>query len=207
MKWETRSCEAPRKSSASEALPSSVSNRYSLPIRTHGSSCRHRASSSLRRVSSFSALSSSRRAASQSWCETILCLSMLVLSRPDVETLAGFEEALQAREHARPAIGDAALHFRSRLELVVRYGEAHHVLHALDVEGDAAVLLLVRRVVGRRPAYDQAPRRRGFEHFAHDAHLRARLVDVFPGRADLPVRHVVVHPVLARDLPLRDRLD
>ena len=35
-----RCCERPRKRSASEALPSSVSNRYSLSIRTHGSSCR-----------------------------------------------------------------------------------------------------------------------------------------------------------------------
>src|SRR5258708_12704882 len=157
MKWETRSCEAPRKGSASEALPSSVSNRYSLPIRTHGSSCRHRASSSLRRVSSFSALSSSRRAASQSWCETILCLFMLVLSRPDVETLAGFEEALQAREHARPAIGDAALHFRSRLELVVRHGEAHHVLHALNAHAAAALLLLLPRLPPGPPPSAQPP--------------------------------------------------
>src|SRR5207302_2979943 len=39
-----RSCERPRKRSASEALPSSVSKRYCLSIRTHGSSCRRRAS-------------------------------------------------------------------------------------------------------------------------------------------------------------------
>src|SRR6266404_991229 len=61
-----RSCERPRKRSTSETLPSSVSKRYSLWIRTQGSSCRRRASSSLRRVSSFSALSSSSRAASHS---------------------------------------------------------------------------------------------------------------------------------------------
>src|SRR5271156_5286840 len=66
MKWYTRSCDRPRKRSASAALPSSVSNRYSLSTRTHGSSRRRRASSSLRRVSSFSALSSSSRAASHS---------------------------------------------------------------------------------------------------------------------------------------------
>src|SRR5712692_4615262 len=148
-----RSCERPRKRSASEAPPSSVSKRYFLSIRTHGSSCRRRASSSLRRVSSFSALSSSIRAASQSlrvpvMCFVIaflsLCWSMLFLPGKDVERLAGLEEALEAGEHARPAVGDAALHLRSRLELVVRHGEAHHVLHALDVEGDAGVLLLVR---------------------------------------------------------------
>src|SRR5262249_14501479 len=68
-----RSCERPRKRSASEALPSSVSNRYFLSMRTHGSSCRRRASSSLRRVSSFSAWSSSNRAAVHSSRDTTLC--------------------------------------------------------------------------------------------------------------------------------------
>src|ERR1700732_2080405 len=80
MKWETRSCERPRKRSASEALPSSVSNRYSLSIRTHGSSCRRRASSSLRRVSSFSASSSSSRAASHSLRVPVMCFVIAFLS-------------------------------------------------------------------------------------------------------------------------------
>src|SRR6266581_3189189 len=71
-----RSCERPRKRSFSEALPSSVSNRYSLSIRTHGRSCRRRASSSLRRVSSFSALSSSSRAASHSLRVPVVCFVM-----------------------------------------------------------------------------------------------------------------------------------
>jgi hypothetical protein len=48
-------------------VPSSVSKRYSWSIRTQGSSCRCRASSSLRRVSAFSASSSSSRAASHSF--------------------------------------------------------------------------------------------------------------------------------------------
>src|SRR5215831_11274393 len=60
------SCERPWNRSASDAVPSSVSKRYSLSIRTQGSSWRRRASSSLRRTSSFSASSSSRRAASHS---------------------------------------------------------------------------------------------------------------------------------------------
>src|SRR5437868_11428222 len=68
-----RSCERPLKRSASEALPSSVSNRYFLSIGTHGSSCRRRASSSLRRVSSFSSLSSSSRAASHSLRVPVMC--------------------------------------------------------------------------------------------------------------------------------------
>src|SRR5437763_4259120 len=67
------SCERPRKRSASEALPSSVSNRYSLSIRTQGSSCRRRLSSSLRRVSSFSSSSSARRAANHSSRVPVMC--------------------------------------------------------------------------------------------------------------------------------------
>src|SRR5437773_9819699 len=74
-----RSCERPRKRSASEALPSSVSNSYFLSIRTHGSSCRRRASSSLRCVSSFSAFSSSSRAASHCSRVPVLCLVIALL--------------------------------------------------------------------------------------------------------------------------------
>src|SRR5438128_1330193 len=75
-----RSCERPRKRSASEAFPSSVSNRYSLSMRTHGSSCRRRASSSLRRVSSFSASSSLSRAASHSSRVPVMCFVIALLS-------------------------------------------------------------------------------------------------------------------------------
>src|SRR5438128_5080733 len=76
-----RSCERPRKRSASEALPSSVSKVYCLSIRTHGSSCRRRASSSLCRLSSFSALSSSSRAASHCSRVPVLCLVIALLPR------------------------------------------------------------------------------------------------------------------------------
>src|SRR5438067_11891156 len=80
------SCERPWKRSASDALPCSVSNRYSLSIRTHGSSCRRCASSSLRRVSSFSASSSSSRAASHSLRVPVMCFVIALLLpsiRPD----------------------------------------------------------------------------------------------------------------------------
>src|SRR5439155_1750944 len=80
MKWYIRSCERPRNRSASEAPPSSVSNRYSLSTRTHGSSCRRRASSSLRRVSSFSASSSSSRAASHSLRVPVTCFVIALVS-------------------------------------------------------------------------------------------------------------------------------
>src|SRR6185436_3403520 len=70
----------PLKRFASDAFPSSVSNRYSLSIRTHGSACRRRAISSLRRVRSFSALSSSSRASSHSFLEATLwsCVNVLL---------------------------------------------------------------------------------------------------------------------------------
>src|SRR5215831_2463552 len=89
MKWYTRSCERPRKRSASEALPSSVSKRYPLLISTQGSSCLCRASWSLRSVSSFSALSSSSRAFSHcSWvpvlCVSIVCCLLSFHSRCDL---------------------------------------------------------------------------------------------------------------------------
>src|SRR6058998_86430 len=75
-----RSCERPRKKSTSETLPSSVSKRYFLSIGTHGSSCRRRASSSLRRVSSFSSLSSPSRAASHSSRVPVMCFVIALLS-------------------------------------------------------------------------------------------------------------------------------
>src|SRR5262245_40231267 len=80
MKWYTRSCERPRKRPASDAAPSPVSNRYSLSIRTHGSSCRRRASSSPRRVSSFSDLSSSSRAAIHSLRVPVMCVVIALVS-------------------------------------------------------------------------------------------------------------------------------
>src|SRR5688572_31141891 len=80
MNWYSSSCERPSKRSASEALPLSVSNRYSLSIRTRGSSCRRRASSSLRRVSSFSSLSSPSRAASHSSRVPVLCFVIVLVS-------------------------------------------------------------------------------------------------------------------------------
>src|SRR5690242_14910942 len=73
-----RSCERPWNRSASEALPSSVSNRYSLSTRTQGSCCRRFATSSLRRVSSFSALSRSSRAASHSLRVPVMCFVIVI---------------------------------------------------------------------------------------------------------------------------------
>jgi hypothetical protein len=64
IKRSTRICDRPQKRSASDAVPSSVSNR----IRTHGNSGPCRASSPLQRVSCFSCFSRSSRAPSRCSC-------------------------------------------------------------------------------------------------------------------------------------------
>ena len=73
MKWYMSSCELPSKSSASVFGPASVSKRYSFSIATHGSARRSRASSSLRRVSSFSLARSASRACWNSSRVPTLC--------------------------------------------------------------------------------------------------------------------------------------
>src|SRR5215207_2645384 len=67
------SCERPPNSSASDLVPSTVSKLYSFSTGTQGSSRRFRASSSPRRVSSFSSPSSSSRAACHSSCVPTFC--------------------------------------------------------------------------------------------------------------------------------------
>ena len=57
-----------------------MSNRYSFSIRTHGNSRRRCASSSLRRVSSFSASSSASRAAIHSLRVPVVCVVIFFFS-------------------------------------------------------------------------------------------------------------------------------
>src|SRR5882672_3421759 len=142
MKWYTRSCERPLKRSASEALPSSVSNRYSLSIRTHGSSCRRRASSSLRRVSSFSASSSSSRPASHSLRVPVMCFVIALLSFPSPQP---FDLLGQDAGEVLPAVLVATAH------LVV--GEP--VVRQHQVGGAAG-----RRHLDGHPGLEPARRRR-----------------------------------------------
>src|SRR5919108_38183 len=141
-----RSCERPRKRSASEALPSSVSNRYSLSTRTHGSSCRRCASSSLRRVCSFSAASSSSRAASHSFRVAVLCLAIArarcVVAEAEIalvsRDLGWPAKALDAARATLEAHGDRvnAAYARyleaRRLLLIGRLDEAERTLAELD---------------------------------------------------------------------------
>src|SRR5919202_5400606 len=107
------SCERPLKSSASDLGPSVVSKVYSFSTGTQGSCRRRSASSSLRRVSSFSLASSSSRAACHSSCVPILC-SVIVHS-----CLGGYLGRFQHEPRPRPShrpSGVALPDDRDRLE-------------------------------------------------------------------------------------------
>src|SRR5438034_2732737 len=103
-----RSCERPRKRSDSEALPSSVSNRYFLSIRTHGGSWRRRASSSPRRVCFFSASSSLSRSASHSSRVPVFCFVIGRLSPLSVSCIVAIllDECLQSIDRLIPIARD-----------------------------------------------------------------------------------------------------
>src|SRR6478752_2277455 len=124
------SCERPPKRSASEALPSSVSKRYALSMRTHGSSCRRRASSSLR---SAARAFSPKEAVARARC--VVAEAEIALVSRDL----GFPvKALDAARATLAAHGDPinAAHARSlavrRLLLIGRLDEAEHALAELD---------------------------------------------------------------------------
>jgi hypothetical protein len=69
--------------------------------------------------------------------------------RPGLQRTTGFQEGLEAREDARPALRNLPLHIGTRLELVVRDREADHVGDGLDVEGDARMPLPVSATLRR----------------------------------------------------------
>src|SRR6266536_1331424 len=105
MKWYIRSCEHPSKSSARELVPSAVSKLYSFSTGTQGSSRRLRASSSLRRVSSFSSLSSASRSACHSSWVPILCP---VIDAPPPWSRTRRDGATRPRGLGRPRCGPTA---------------------------------------------------------------------------------------------------
>src|ERR671925_1768365 len=128
------SCERPWNSSARDLVPSAVSKLYSFSTATHGSSRRFRASSSLRRVSSFSAASSSSRAACHSSCVPTLCcviaLSPVSARVPPVcfDTMGGVNEAPSALRRRQP-LGEVLE--RQRVAVLDR-----HVAGVEDLEED-----------------------------------------------------------------------
>src|SRR5882757_4685779 len=105
----------------SEALPSSVSNRYSLSIRTHGSSCRRRATSSPRRVNSFSSLSSSSRAASH--CSRVPVLYIGIVLSP-------FSRLVMVPLCISPAAALFPLRASARLRIITRLGNQTKIVSA-----------------------------------------------------------------------------
>src|SRR5256885_78582 len=191
MKWETRSCERPRKRSASEALPSSVSNRYSLSTRTHGSSCRRRASSSLRRVSSFSASSSSSRAASHSLRVPVMCFVIALLSFLPCSSPQPFDLLGQDAGEVLPALLVAAAH------LVV--GEP--VVRQYQIRGAAG-----RRHLDGHPGLEPARRFRHPRELQQPRALHAQIAAVVrpqtAGMVRLPIPKLVDRS-LAENGPVR----
>src|ERR1700737_4215258 len=99
-----RSCERPLKRSARDAVPSSVSKLYSLSMRTQGSSCRRCANSSPRRVSAFSSLSSSRRAASH--CSRVPIVWLFIVSSSLWLQQVGVARATDDVRHRRRESGN-----------------------------------------------------------------------------------------------------
>jgi hypothetical protein len=122
-----------------------------------------------------------------------------------VQHLAGFQIALQARQHQRPAAADALERLAAGLELVVDDRELDLILLRLKLEGDARRRFGFHAGMRRTKRVGEPPGRIEFEHRAGDV-----LVFTFQlereRRADLPVRHhAVADPVLLRHLLVGQR--
>ena len=110
---------APSEEVRQRGAPSSVSKRYALSIRTHGSSCRRRATSSLRRVSSFSALSrssgpSASRRETTFWRVTSCSLLLLVVANICPFRPASAGRIPSAGGSSRPRTAPAPCRWRGR---------------------------------------------------------------------------------------------
>ena len=119
----------------------------------------------------------------------------------DVESLAGFQEGLQAGKHARPAAGNFLNHRRTSLETSMGDGEARHVFHRFKLKRDARFVFEIVRV---GPRQHEAFGRRRFQDFTGDPDFALGIM-VFPFRALLPigdVRHFT--PILAGEFGFGD---
>src|SRR6202011_3394104 len=122
------SCERPRKRSASVAVPTSVSNRYSLSTRTQGSSCRIRVSASPRRVCAFSLSRSCSRAASHSSRVPILWSIIVPLVSVDgtsFQSLLVFRQTFDLIKPFVPRRRDAVHPACRRFQPLGTHGELH----------------------------------------------------------------------------------
>src|SRR3979409_2391888 len=96
-----------------------------------------------------------------------LCRALLrVLVPRRVQHFAGFQIALQARQHQRPAAADALERLAAGLELGVNDGELHLILLRLKLEGDARWWFGFHAGMSRTKRIGKPPRRIEFENFA-----------------------------------------
>src|SRR6266508_3923214 len=178
MKWYIRSCERPLNRSANEALPSSVSKRKSFSRGTQGSSCRFRASSSLRRVSSFSASSSSSRAASHSSRVPVLWFVISLLSSRYIGVVRPWiEDGAMAATIPRATIADA------RGTSMTAVGGGGYDLTGLFVGSEGTLGVITQATLRLRPASEPP----------------ATLVAFFP---DLTSAGVAVAQIASRVVPM-----
>src|SRR5579859_7775692 len=90
-----------------------------------------------------------------------------LVSGPDVEGFACFEERFQAGEHAWPAPGYTVRHRRPRLEIAVGDAETHHIFDWLDLERDTRTVCCIVRI---HPGEHQSPGRHALQDFADHTH-------------------------------------
>src|SRR5215470_12175921 len=108
---------------------------------------------------------------------------------------SALQEALEARQHQRPATVDVLENLAARREFVMGDREPYLVLVALDLEGHSRRALAVQTVVLRMKGIGEPPRRIDFEHRPGDAVAFALELES-KRRADLPVRlEAVADPV------------
>src|SRR2546430_758880 len=115
-----------------------------------------------------------------------------------VQRLAGFQIALQARQHQRPAATDALERLAAGLELVVNDGELHLIPLRLKLEGYARWRFGFHAGMRCTKRIGKAPRRIKLEYLAGDVFLFTLELER-EWRADLPIRDdAIADPVLLR---------
>src|SRR5262249_44715833 len=99
--------------------------------------------------------------------------------------MAGFQQALEARDHHRPAAGDVAQRLAVLAEFVMRHGQLDYLAARFEIERHARGALAPGLVLAIEPAIGEAPRRVRDQHLALDHRLS--LVRETIRRAYIPV--------------------
>src|SRR5579872_169985 len=79
---------------------------------------------------------------------------------------SGLQQTLEACQHHRPALGDAAVGCASLVEIVVRQGQFDHLAARLEFEGDARGALAPDFFRAAVPAIGKLPRRFRYQDFS-----------------------------------------